>query len=96
MKSNPVKLEPDVDREERAFQAALEQWPLDGIPRQPRAWLISTGRFKAIDRLRRESRRSICAYSSATSLLVASYCIKNLKPTFWILGELFRCRCHKF
>jgi RNA polymerase sigma-70 factor (ECF subfamily) len=35
-----------------AFRAALEQWPKEGIPANPRAWLISTGRFKAIDRLR--------------------------------------------
>jgi len=39
-----------------AFRAALEQWPRDGIPANPRAWLISTGRFKAIDGLRRRSR----------------------------------------
>jgi RNA polymerase sigma-70 factor, ECF subfamily len=39
-----------------AFTAAIEQWPRDGIPANPRAWLISTGRFKAIDRLRRRSR----------------------------------------
>lgn len=39
-----------------AFRAALEQWPRDGIPGNPRAWLISTGRFKAIDGLRRRSR----------------------------------------
>src|SRR5690242_13790922 len=36
-----------------AFRAALEQWPKDGVPANPRAWLISAGRFKAIDRLRR-------------------------------------------
>ena len=39
-----------------AFRVALEQWPRDGIPDNPRAWLVSTGRFKAIDRLRRDSR----------------------------------------
>src|SRR4051812_50158371 len=39
-----------------AFRAALEQWPRDGIPANPRAWLVSAGRFKAIDRLRRRSR----------------------------------------
>lgn len=39
-----------------AFRSALEQWPRDGIPTQPRAWLVSTGRFKAIDRLRRNAR----------------------------------------
>lgn len=39
-----------------AFVAALKQWPQDGIPGNPRSWLISTGRFKAIDKLRRRSR----------------------------------------
>jgi RNA polymerase sigma-70 factor (ECF subfamily) len=39
-----------------AFKAALEQWPQDGVPANPRAWLISTGRFKAIDALRRRAR----------------------------------------
>ena len=39
-----------------AFRAALEQWPVDGIPDNPRAWLVSTGRFKAIDGIRRRSR----------------------------------------
>ena len=32
-----------------AFRAALEQWPTQGLPANPRAWLISAGRFKAID-----------------------------------------------
>lgn len=39
-----------------AFRAALEQWPRDGEPANPRAWLISVGRFKAIDRIRRQAR----------------------------------------
>jgi RNA polymerase sigma-70 factor (ECF subfamily) len=39
-----------------AFRAALEQWPLDGVPSNPRAWLVSTGRFKAIDAARRRKR----------------------------------------
>ncbi|MBA8880931.1 RNA polymerase sigma factor [Phyllobacterium myrsinacearum] len=39
-----------------AFVAAAEQWPRDGVPVYPRAWLISTGRFKAIDKLRRRAR----------------------------------------
>ena len=39
-----------------AFTAALAQWPRDGVPANPRAWLVSTGRFKAIDRLRRRAR----------------------------------------
>ncbi len=39
-----------------AFRAALEQWPRDGLPANPRAWLVSAGRFKAIDGLRRQAR----------------------------------------
>jgi RNA polymerase sigma-70 factor (ECF subfamily) len=39
-----------------AFRAALEQWPREGIPANPRAWLVSTGRFKAIDARRRLAR----------------------------------------
>ena len=39
-----------------AFKAALEQWPRDGVPANPRAWLVSTGRFKAIDAMRRRAR----------------------------------------
>jgi len=39
-----------------AFTAALERWPTDGVPANPRSWLISTGRFKAIDALRRRAR----------------------------------------
>ena len=39
-----------------AFSAALEQWPRDGVPANPRAWLVSAGRFKAIDGMRRRAR----------------------------------------
>ena len=39
-----------------AFAAALEQWTQGGVPANPRAWLVSTGRFKAIDRIRRRAR----------------------------------------
>jgi RNA polymerase sigma-70 factor (ECF subfamily) len=41
---------------QEAFAAALKQWPAEGLPAQPRAWLISTGRNKVIDRVRREMR----------------------------------------
>jgi len=55
-----VRLLGDFDTAEEAlhdaFRAALEQWPRDGIPQNPRAWLVSTGRFKAIDGLRRRAR----------------------------------------
>src|ERR1700704_2272240 len=39
-----------------AFKAALEQWPPDGAPANPRAWLVPAGRFKAIDGMRRRAR----------------------------------------
>ncbi len=39
-----------------AFTAAVERWPQDGVPANPRAWLVSTGRFKAIDGIRRRAR----------------------------------------
>ncbi|HEV7593898.1 MAG TPA: RNA polymerase sigma factor [Gemmatimonadaceae bacterium] len=55
-----IRLLGDFDLAEEAlhdaFAAALESWPSDGVPRNPRTWLVSTGRFKAIDRLRRSSR----------------------------------------
>jgi len=55
-----VRLLGDFDLAEEAmaeaFRAALEQWPREGVPANPRAWLVSTGRFKAIDAIRRESR----------------------------------------
>jgi RNA polymerase sigma-70 factor (ECF subfamily) len=55
-----VRLLGDFDLAEdalhNAFAAALEQWPEGGIPDNPRAWLVSVGRFKAIDALRRRAR----------------------------------------
>ena len=55
-----IRLLGDFDQAEEAmhdaFRAALEQWPRDGVPANPRAWLVSTGRFKAVDALRRRSR----------------------------------------
>jgi len=55
-----VRLLHDFDLAEEAlhdaFRLALEQWPRDGMPANPRAWLVSTGRFKAIDGLRRRAR----------------------------------------
>jgi RNA polymerase sigma-70 factor (ECF subfamily) len=55
-----IRLLGDFDLAEEAlhdaFAAAVERWPEDGVPRNPSTWLVSTGRFKAIDRLRRSSR----------------------------------------
>ena len=55
-----IRLLGDFDLAEEAlhdaFAAAVERWPEDGVPANPRAWLVSTGRFKAVDRLRRRAR----------------------------------------
>jgi RNA polymerase sigma-70 factor (ECF subfamily) len=55
-----IRLLGDFDRAEEAlhdaFTAALDRWPRDGVPANARAWLVSTGRFKAIDALRRRAR----------------------------------------
>jgi RNA polymerase sigma-70 factor (ECF subfamily) len=55
-----IRLLGDFDLAEEAlhdaFMAAVEQWPADGVPANPRAWLVSAGRFKAIDKLRRRAR----------------------------------------
>jgi RNA polymerase sigma-70 factor (ECF subfamily) len=55
-----VRVLGDFDRAEEAlhdaFAAAVEQWPREGVPANPRAWLVSTGRFKAIDAIRRRAR----------------------------------------
>ena len=55
-----IRLLGDFDRAEEAlhdaFRAALEQWGRGGVPANPRAWLVSAGRFKAIDALRRRAR----------------------------------------
>lgn len=57
-----VRLLRDFDLAEEAmhesFAAALERWPQEGVPKNPRAWLVSTGRFQAIDTLRRRGRFS--------------------------------------
>src|SRR3990167_5024037 len=55
-----IRLLGDFDLAEEAlheaFRAAMEQWPQSGVPANPRAWLVSAGRFKAIDNLRRQRR----------------------------------------
>src|ERR1700709_2533835 len=55
-----IRLLGDFDLAEEAlhdaFAAALERWPREGPPANPRTWLVSAGRFKAIDRIRRRGR----------------------------------------
>src|SRR5690348_18473999 len=55
-----IRLVGDFDLAEEAlhdaFASAVEQWPREGVPANPRAWLVSAGRFKAIDAMRRRAR----------------------------------------
>jgi len=60
---------------QEAFSAALVQWPREGVPASPRAWLVSTARFKAIDALRRQKRFHSTSFDEgdpAASLAVVS------------------------
>ena len=70
-----IRLLGDFDLAEEAlhdaFRAALEQWPRDGVPANPRAWLVSTGRFKAIDDMRRRARFETLD-KDAAEMIVAS------------------------
>src|SRR5215467_2510149 len=67
-----IRLLGDFDLAEEALQtafaAALEQWPREGVPANPRAWLVSTGRFKAIDTLRRSARLNSSMMQSTAQL----------------------------
>src|SRR4029079_7887923 len=55
-----IRLLGDFERAEEAlhdaFRAAVEKWPLEGVPQNPVAWLVSAGRFKSIDKQRRDAR----------------------------------------
>lgn len=53
------------DAMHEAFSTAMEQWKTDGVPRNPRAWLVSAGRFKAIDQIRRQAK--FCALGASAS-----------------------------
>lgn len=70
-----IRLLKDFDLAEEAthdaFTAALQQWPSEGVPQNPRAWLVSTGRFKAIDHLRRRARFQTALVDIAESLEAA-------------------------
>jgi len=72
----------DFDRAEEAlhdaFMAAVEQWPRDGVPANPRAWLVSTGRFKAIDTMRRRAR-----FDESVSELAHRLDGEVMEPALW-------------
>ncbi|RUO32471.1 RNA polymerase sigma factor [Aliidiomarina soli] len=80
---------------QEAFSAALKQWPRDGIPEKPRAWLISTGRFKAIDRIRQQQRHQQLLSQNGDEARVTSEL--DLEETDYIeddsLRLMFTC-CH--
>lgn len=61
-----------------AFIAAAEQWPQEGVPDNPRSWLVSTGRFKAIDRIRRRAR-----YDEKLSELADQLEDDAVEPAVW-------------
>jgi RNA polymerase sigma-70 factor (ECF subfamily) len=77
-----IRLLGDFDRAEEslhdAFIAAVERWPADGIPDNPRAWLVSTGRFKAIDGMRRRARFDAALGELATQIEAAT-----IDPAAW-------------
>lgn len=95
-----VRLLGDFDLAEEvlheAFTTALEQWKKEGIPANPSAWLISTGKFKAIDTIRRRSR-----FEKAIPALTAEIETANEKEEVWSeetfkddqLRLIFTC-CH--
>ncbi len=94
-----IRLLGDFDLAEEAvqtaFAAALEQWPREGMPTNPRAWLVSTGRFKAIDVLRRQARFD----GSVTDAMLEQH--SGVDPAAWDQPEveddrlrlIFTC-CH--
>ncbi len=95
-----IRLLSDFDLAEEAlhdaFRAALEQWPRDGTPGNPRAWLVSTGRFKAIDGMRRRAR-----FDASLTDLADQLDASSADPAAWIdenieddrLRLIFTC-CH--
>lgn len=74
-----------------AFFVALQRWPEDGVPDNPRAWLVSTGRFKAIDRLRRQSRFTPLLEEQAEALEAAPWSDEDVEDDR--LRLMFTC-CH--
>jgi RNA polymerase sigma-70 factor (ECF subfamily) len=95
-----IRLLGDFDLAEEAlheaFIAAVEQWPRDGIPENPRTWLVSAGRFKAIDTLRRRARFDASLDRLARSLESASAPPPDIEDHEWEddrLRLIFTC-CH--
>jgi RNA polymerase sigma-70 factor (ECF subfamily) len=64
-----------------AFVAATEQWPAQGVPDNPVAWLVSAGRFKAIDKIRRQTR--IVSWDDAPELAEAAAAVRDELASNW-------------
>jgi RNA polymerase sigma-70 factor (ECF subfamily) len=97
-----IRLLGDFDLAEEAlheaFAAALDGWPVGGMPDNPRAWLISTGRFKAIDRLRRGDRFDELSADAAERLEASAapdpaFDAERVEPSDDRLRLIFTC-CH--
>ncbi len=77
-----IRLLGDFDQAEEAmhdaFAAAVEQWPQNGVPDNPRAWLVSAGRFKAIDGMRRRAR-----FDATLAELTQQLDGKTIDPAEW-------------
>ncbi|KAB0521873.1 RNA polymerase sigma factor [Pseudomonas extremorientalis] len=90
-----IRLLGDFDLAEEAlhdaFFVAVQRWPLDGVPANPRAWLVSTGRFKAIDRLRRQARFTPLLQEQADTLEAADWSDQDVEDDR--LRLIFTC-CH--
>ncbi|OIN44435.1 RNA polymerase subunit sigma-24 [Pseudomonas azotoformans] len=90
-----IRLLGDFDLAEEAlheaFFVAVQRWPLDGVPANPRAWLVSTGRFKAIDRLRRQARFTPLLQEQADTLEAADWSDEDVEDDR--LRLIFTC-CH--
>ena len=90
-----IRLLGDFDLAEEAlheaFFVAVERWPQEGVPDNPRAWLVSTGRFKAIDRLRRQARFTPLLQAQADALAAADWDDEDVEDDR--LRLIFTC-CH--
>jgi len=94
-----VKLLSDFDLAEEAlhdaFASAVEQWPRDGVPQNPRAWLVSAGRFKAIDTMRRRAKFDASLEDFATHINSGKSDVASMDGTIEDdrLRLIFTC-CH--
>src|SRR4029077_13791391 len=81
---------------QEAYAVALQKWPVEGAPANPRAWLISTARYKAIDRLRRDQRLERKSEEIAKTAEIAALPESELDEEMFVddrLRLIFTC-CH--